>query len=223
MKNISVTRNWTKFDWLLQSDSYNNWQLDGAVRLYLQRKPPSSKTNPSGHLCSTYPFYLAPLCLQLCSSPLHLITPSIHLSPFSPQASVSVSIHLYRFLPTNPHPPPPQLLCPLVSSNSLGLASGGHQLHEASWRWSVHPGGPAEEHSEEGKKKEKRKNFLSSWIKPSIPFHVHSYIYYICTMCWTFWFLVSVFAFSSLFVGVKEAEMCLEDEPHLNHIPLIVL
>lgn len=104
MKNISVTRDWTQFDWLLQSDSYNDWQLDGAVRLYLQRKPPSSKTNPSGHLCSTYPFYLAPLCLQLCSSPLHLITPSIYLSPFSPQASVSVSIHLYRFLPTNPHP-----------------------------------------------------------------------------------------------------------------------
>lgn len=69
-----------------------------------KESPPSSKTNPSGHLCSTYPFYLAPLCLQLCSSPLHLITPSIYLSPFSPQASVSVSIHLYRFLPTNPHP-----------------------------------------------------------------------------------------------------------------------
>lgn len=220
MKNISVTRDWTKLDWLLQSDSYNDWQLDGAVRLYLQRKPPSSKTNPSGHLCSTYPFYLAPLCLQLCSSPLHLITPSIYLSPFSPQASVSVSIHLYRFLPTKPHPPP--------ALSSTEQQQPGFRLRRSPAPWGFlkmvgSPRWPSWRTFWGGKKKERRKNFLSSWIKPSIPFHVHSYIYYICTMCWTFWFLVSVFAFSSLFVGVKEAQMCLEDEPHLNHIPLIVL
>lgn len=147
------------------------------MRQYLQRKPPSSKTNPSGHLCSTYPFYLAPLCLHLSSSPLHLITPSISLSPFSPQASVSVSIHLYRFLPTNPHPhlhscsvlywAATAWVSPPEVTSSMRLPEDGRFTPVAQLKNILR------------RKKKKWKNFLSSWIKSPTPFHVNSYILYV--------------------------------------------
>lgn len=98
--------------------------------------------SPQSHplLSSSSPSPLLLYTLHLSDSLLHhiLLPASLHfcqsshclISPLSPSVIIS----------TTP-------LGPLLHRHSLGFASGGQKLHQASWNRPVHPCGPAEEHS----------------------------------------------------------------------------
>lgn len=120
-------------EWVVFLDGHHqlqcrDLQLDGAVRLWLQWKP---SLPPSLllllltlHLSDSSSSHPPPSQLYFCQSSHCLI------SPLSPSIIIS----------TTP-------LGPLLHRHSLGFASGGQKLHQASWNRPVHPCGPAEEHS----------------------------------------------------------------------------
>lgn len=108
------------------------WSCEAVVAMKaLAPTPISSSPSPSPLLL--YTLHLSDSLLR------HIVLPaSLHfcqsshclISPLSPSIIIS----------TTP-------LGPLLHRHSLGFASGGQKLHQASWNRPVHPCGPAEEHS----------------------------------------------------------------------------